>query len=65
MSTSVPDAERVEPHYRVNAAAEIAGVSRSTVFRLIREGKLKSKRLSARLTLIPKSALQQLLDDPS
>jgi excisionase family DNA binding protein len=54
--------------YRVNDAIEVAGLSRSSLYKLISEGKLRSVLVAGR-RLIPADALRDLLrgaasDDP-
>jgi excisionase family DNA binding protein len=46
--------------YRVNDAAEVAGLSRGTIYNLIGEGKLRSVLVAGR-RLIPADALRELL----
>jgi excisionase family DNA binding protein len=46
--------------YRVNDAAKVAGLSRSSLYNLIGEGKLRSVVVAGR-RLIPAEALRQLL----
>jgi excisionase family DNA binding protein len=46
--------------YRVNDAAKVAGLSRSSLYLLIGEGKLRSVRVAGR-RLIPADALRNLL----
>jgi excisionase family DNA binding protein len=46
--------------HRVNAAADIIGVKRSTIYNLISRGKLKSVKVGGS-RLIPDSALRELL----
>ena len=48
--------------YTVKDAAAVVGISRSTLFRLIQEKKLRSVYIAGR-RLIPASALHELLDD--
>ena len=47
--------------YGIEAAAEAMGVSRSTVFEWIRQGKVQSRKIGGR-TLIPRSELLRLLE---
>ena len=46
--------------YRVNDAAKVAGLSRSPIYNLIGEGKLRSVLVAGR-RLIPAAALRDLL----
>jgi excisionase family DNA binding protein len=46
--------------YRVNDAAKVAGLSRSSIYSLIGEGKLRSVLVAGR-RLIPAAALRDLL----
>jgi excisionase family DNA binding protein len=46
--------------YRVNDAAKVSGLSRSTIYNLIAEKKLRSTMVAGR-RLIPADALRQLL----
>jgi excisionase family DNA binding protein len=46
--------------HRVNAAAEIIGVKRSTIYNLINSGKLRSVKVGG-TRLIPDAALRELL----
>ena len=46
--------------YRINDAAKVAGFSRSSLYALIGEGKLRSVRVAGR-RLIPADALRDLL----
>lgn len=55
---SAPD--RRELAYRLREAAEIAGLSRATLYKLMKEGKLKASK-SGRRTLILKTELERYL----
>jgi excisionase family DNA binding protein len=46
--------------YRINDAVKVAGLSRSSLYALIGEGKLRSVRVAGR-RLIPADALRDLL----
>ena len=47
--------------YRINDAAIVSGLSRATLYRLIKENKLRSVRAAGR-RLIPSDALRELLN---
>lgn len=65
MNQTVAAGGRVEPHYRIAVAAGMVGLSRATIFRLIRDGRIGVKRIGPRVTLIPESELRKLLDGQS
>lgn len=46
-----------------NVVAERLKLSRSTVYRLIEEGKLKAVKLSKRNTRVPESSLKEYLEN--
>jgi len=50
--------DRVPAAFSVTAAAAFLGVSRKTIFRLIRDGKVKAKGLNKNFTLIDGDALR-------
>lgn len=52
--------DRRELAYRLPEAAQIAGLSRSTLYKLIKEGKLRASK-SGRRTLILKTELERFL----
>ncbi|GGG34042.1 hypothetical protein GCM10010964_22480 [Caldovatus sediminis] len=57
-----PDGAGLAPlAYRVRAAERVSGLSRATLYRLARAGKLRLVRVG-RATLIPAEALRALLD---
>lgn len=58
-ATAAPDEQLA---YRPREAARLLGVDERTVRRLIASGRLRCIRPSARLTLIPRAALYDLLD---
>lgn len=47
--------------YRTHEAARLLGVDERTVRRLIESGDLRARRVSSRLTLIPRQALYDFL----
>jgi excisionase family DNA binding protein len=57
-STPLPAAQRLA--HRVNAAANIIGVKRSTIYNLINAGKLRSVKVAG-TRLIPDDALRDLI----
>jgi excisionase family DNA binding protein len=57
-STKLDPAQRLA--HRVNAAADIIGVKRSTIYNLINAGKLRSVKVGG-TRLIPDAALRDLL----
>ena len=60
--TAVPATQRLQPlAYRVDDAAAIVGVSKSTVWRLIQEGRLPARKLDS-LTVIRHEDLTAFLD---
>ncbi len=50
--------------YRVNDAAKVAGLPRSTIYALIAEKRLRSIMVAGR-RLIPSKALRELLEGPA
>lgn len=57
--------ERVfdKQYYRPDEAANYLGVSRSTLYSYIRLGKLKTKKLSAKVTVISREWLHEFADN--
>jgi excisionase family DNA binding protein len=47
--------------YRIGEAAEMANISRATIYRLIASGKLKTVKIG-RIRLVPAPALRSLLE---
>jgi excisionase family DNA binding protein len=48
--------------YRVNDAATVSGLSRATLYRLIKEGKLRSQIVAGRRLITP-AALRELFSE--
>jgi excisionase family DNA binding protein len=48
--------------YRVNDAATVSGLSRATLYRLIKEGKLRSRIVAGRRLITP-AALRELFSE--
>jgi len=51
----------IKENYRPTEASTYLGVGLSTIWLYIKQGKLKAKKLSQRVTIIPKSELDSLL----
>ncbi len=51
----------MEKNYRVKTLKEKLGVGESTIWLWIKQGKLKSIKISDRVTVIPESEVQKLL----
>ena len=50
-------------NFRPQEAAEYLGVGRSTLWRYIREGHIKTKKLSQRVTIISKAELERFANE--
>lgn len=50
-------------NYRVQHVAERLGVSRATIWNYIKQGRLISKKLSPRVTIVESKELQRFMDN--
>ena len=51
-----------ERHYKTTEVARILGVNRKTVWRWVKEGKIKAVQLMGNLWVIPESEVRRLLE---
>ena len=59
---AAPNQPHAEPlALRINDAARVAGIGRTSLYELINEGKLKTIKVAGR-RLIPMSALRELIE---
>ncbi|MDP2948182.1 MAG: helix-turn-helix domain-containing protein [Chloroflexota bacterium] len=62
----IANSERVEKlTYTVEECAAVLGISRATAYALAKEGRLPVIRISERRLVVPKAALQRMLDSAS
>lgn len=61
-NSTQPDEQHAPIAYRMDAATEVSGLSRSNLFLLIKEGRLKSARVG-RHRLVLADSLRQFLND--
>jgi len=49
-------------NYRVKVAAKMVGIGKSTLWSYIKQGKIKAKKLSPRVTVIEEKELQRYMN---
>jgi excisionase family DNA binding protein len=54
-----------ERHYKTSEVAKILGVDRRTIWRWIKEGKIKGIKLPGKLYVIPESEVKRILEGRS
>ena len=62
MSTKSASPERLEPlAYSISEACRVSSIGRTSLYRLISEGRLETRKIGKR-TLIPAASLNALID---
>jgi len=55
--------QKIKKNYRPKEVCEILGIGKSTFYFFVKQGKIKTKKLSDRVTVVTEDELQKFLNE--